>query len=148
MSLREQDIGRLDVTVHDTSAVRVVESLRNITGKVQGLLQRQPTVTVDPFPERLPLHVRHHVVEESVSFSGIMKRKDVRVVQAGGDLDLTQETLLAHRRRQLRKQHLERHLATVLGVHNQVDNRHATLPQLPLERVPPGKSVLQAVEVQ
>ncbi len=48
-------------------------------------------------------------------------------MQAGNGLDLSQETLGAEDRRQLRLQHLERYLALVTQVVREVDGSHPAL---------------------
>lgn len=68
----------------------------------------------------------------------IVEREDVGMAQAGRDLDLSQETLGADRGRQLRVEHLDGHLATVLPIGGEVDGRHATASQHALEAVSGG----------
>ena len=52
------------------------------------------------------------------------------MVQPRRDLDLSRETLHAHRLGQFRAQHLDRYLAVVLGIVRQIDRRHAARAQL------------------
>ena len=61
-------------------------------------------------------------------FTGIEDRQDMGVLQAGGQLDLAQETVAPERRSQFRSQHLERDDAVVPKVVREVDHRHPALP--------------------
>ncbi len=58
------------------------------------------------------------------------------MLQAGGDLDLAQESIAAERRAEFGPQHLERDEAVVLQVTREVHDGHATLPQFTLDTVP------------
>ena len=85
--------------------------------------------------EALAFHERHHVEEEPVRASGIVERKDMWMVEPRGDLDLTQKAFGTDRRRQLRTQHLHRHLAVMFGVLGEIYGRHAAGAELPLDAV-------------
>ena len=52
--------------------------------------------------ERLPVDVRHHVVEQPVSLAGVVDTEDVRMGELRGDSDLPEEALGADRRRRAR----------------------------------------------
>ena len=82
----------------------------------------------------MPVHDGHHVVEKALGFARIVQRKDVRMLQPGRDLDLPEEALRTHRRRQLAAQHLHGDFASVLHVLGQVHDGHAAAPQLAFER--------------
>ncbi len=57
------------------------------------------------------------------------------MLQAGGDLDFTEEPFTAQRGGQLRPQHLERHLAAVPQVLGEVHRGHAARADFPLDAV-------------
>src|SRR3970040_1019661 len=75
-------------------------------------------------PQRLTLHVRHHIVEQAAGLSRVEQRQDVRMLELGGDLDLTQEPRAADRRAEILLQHLDRDLTVVLEVLGEVHGRH------------------------
>src|SRR5882762_4841502 len=58
------------------------------------------------------------------------------MLQAGGQLDLTQEALTAQRHGDLRAQRLQGQEALVLGIAGQVHGGHAATPQLAIDDVP------------
>ncbi len=70
----------------------------------------------------------------------------MRVSEVGCDLDLEQEPLAAEHRRQLRAQHLHRHLALVLQILGEVDRGHAARAEFFLDGVAVGEGGLEAVE--
>ena len=61
------------------------------------------------------------------------------MLQIGGDLDLSQESLGAEHRGQLRSQHFYRDFAVVLKVLGEIHRGHTALPQLPLDPVAVGE---------
>jgi hypothetical protein len=63
-------------------------------------------------------------------------RKDVRVIESGGELDFSQETLGAERVSQLGVKDLERNVTFVPEVLRQVHRRHSATPKLALDAVP------------
>ena len=68
------------------------------------------------------------------------------VLQAGGELDLGQEPITADNGGELRVQHLDGDLATVLEVLRQVDGGHAALAEFALEAVAVTEGSGEAVD--
>ena len=66
------------------------------------------------------------------------------MVEPGGDLDLGQEAIGAQDGAELGPEHLERHLALVLEIVGQIDRRHPSLAQLPLDAVAIGEDAGQS----
>jgi hypothetical protein len=66
--------------------------------------------------------------------------EDVRVGEAGRDLDLLQESLGSDERRETRDEHLDGHPALVLAVVGQVHGRHAAAAEHAAELVALGES--------
>ena len=131
----QEDITGLDVPVDDAVAVGVVECARHLLGDYDRVLDAQLLLSVQSFPERLPLHMRHDVEEESIRLARIEERQDVRVLQIGRRLDLGQEALGTDHRGQFGLQDLEGHFAVVLDILGQVDGRHAAFAELTLNGV-------------
>ena len=70
----------------------------------------------------------------------------MRVVEASGRLDLPQETLGPQCGRQVRAQHLHRHLPVVLEIFGEIDRGHATGTDFPFDGVPIGQGALEAFD--
>jgi hypothetical protein len=49
--------------------------------------------------ERLALHVGHGIIQVTLGLAGVVQRQNVRVIEPGGDLDLSEEPLIAQRGR-------------------------------------------------
>ena len=94
---------------------------------------------VEPVPQVVAVHVRHHVVEEARGFAGIVEGEDVGMLEPGGDLDLAEEPLGAERGGELGPENLDGDFSAVPEVGGQVDHGHAALTQLALQRVAVGQ---------
>jgi hypothetical protein len=68
------------------------------------------------------------------------------MLQAGGELDLTQETIGAEGLGQLRMEHLERHGTFVAEIVRQVHHGHAATAELALDAVAVCQSRLKAIQ--
>ena len=86
-----------------------------------------------------PGHVGHDVVEEAVGFAGVDQAEDVRMLEAGGDLDLGEEAIAADDGTEFGVEDLDGDLAGVLQVFGEVDGGHAALAELALEAVAVGR---------
>ena len=93
LSAREQDVVGLDVAMDDAALVGVGQRGGHLRRDLKAVRDRQLPFPLQAVPKRFPLHVRHHVVEEAVGRAGIEERKNVRMLQAGGDGDLAKEPL-------------------------------------------------------
>jgi hypothetical protein len=130
-----QDVARFDVAVHDFGLVRVVQRVGHLAGDLKRVVHRELALAVQPVPQRLPLDVRHHVIDQPVGLVRIVQREDVRVVQARGDLDLAEEARRAHLGGELRAEDLHRDLTFVLQVVREEHLGHAALAELAVEPV-------------
>ena len=97
----------------------------------------------EPLPERAALHVGHDVEEEPAGLAGVVDRKDVRVGETGGELDLAEEPLGADRGREVGPEDLEGDLAVVAEVLGQEHDGHAALAELALEVVAAGEAAVE-----
>src|SRR3990172_6607359 len=100
---------------------------------------RECVAAREPLPQRLTLHVRHHIVEQAAGLSRVEQRQDVRMLELGGDLDLTQEPRAADRRAEILLQHLDRDLTVVLEVLGEVHGRHPSRAELALHAISLGE---------
>ena len=129
--------------MHHTLALRVGERLRDLGGDPHRILERELVLALQPGAERFALHVGHHVVEETLPGARVVQREDVRMLQPGGDLDLAQEPLGPHHRRQLGVQHFDGDPTVVLQVLGEEYRRHAAPTELTLDRITTGERVTE-----
>jgi hypothetical protein len=139
----QKDVLRLDVTVDHSAGVSIAQCVGHLPGDLQGVVQGQLLLPLQPVAQRLALHVRHDVEQEVAGLAGVVERQDVRVAEVGGGGDLAQEALVAERGGQLGSQYLEGHLAPVPQILGEVDGGHAARAELPLDPVALGKGVGQ-----
>ncbi len=139
--------------MHHALAVGVGQGVHDLDENLHCVLDGQ-LPPAQPIPQRLSFHERHDVVGATVRIAGplfddsrIEQRKDVRVLQPGGDLDLAEEPVAADGDGELRPQHLHRDFAVVLEVFGQIDRGHPPAAELALQRVAGGQCRLQAFEI-
>jgi len=140
----EQDVGRLDIAMDHVAAVGIAQRVGHLPRDLQRIGDGQLPLAIEALAQGLALDVRHDVVDQAVHLVGVVQRKDVGMVQAGGDLDLVQEPGGADFLRQVGPQHLDRDVTIVLEVVGEKDTRHPALAQLALEAVPRGQGVAQS----
>ncbi len=126
--------------------MRIAQRPRDLRRDVQRIFERELGFPLETIAERFPLDIRHDVVEEAVRLARIVEGEDVRVPQAGRDLDLPQEPLGAQGCGELGPQHLHRDLPPVPDVAGHVDYRHAPGADRALKLVPPGERGGETVE--
>src|SRR6266702_4631222 len=119
--------------------MRVVERTGDATGQPDRLLNRELLLPLEAPPQRFAFHVRHHIVDQAAYLAGIEQRQDVRVLQVGGDSDLTQEALDPEHRGDLGTQHLQGDGAIVLQIPGEIHGRHATGADLTLDSIALGE---------
>jgi hypothetical protein len=98
-----------------------------------------PDACFDP-STRLAVDQRHDIVEDVVGFAGVVNRQDVRVLEAGGELDLPQEPVATHPGRAVGAQHLDRNPPSVPAVGRREDASHASGADLVFEDVAVAES--------
>ena len=84
----------------------------HLAGERRGRLHRKASLTLEPLPQRLALdvghdEVRHRSAGAIVEHAGIEDRKDVRVLEPGGELDLAEKALHALAATELGANHLQ-----------------------------------------
>ncbi len=126
----------------DAAVVRVVEGLRHLPRQQQRFADRQ-LVPEEALAEALPVHERHHGVEEAGGFAGVDEREDVGMLELGGDADLAEESLARDGRHDARAHHLDGDLAAELAIARLEDRRHAAPPRLALHDIAIAKRLFQ-----
>ena len=118
----EQEVGRLDVAVHECRGGGRSRGPRRLQPDEGGLRRREPVALVEQVAQAAAAQVLEHEERSVVVLAPVEDPHDVRVVQAGGGLGLgpepAQEGLVLGQRR---VQHLHRHPA---AQHHVVGHEH------------------------
>jgi hypothetical protein len=88
-----------------------------------------------PVPERFSFHIWHDVVQQAAGVTGVVKRKDVRVIELCGDPDFAEEALRAERGSEIGWEDLNGYSAAMLPVCREIDRTHPAPAELALDRV-------------
>ena len=135
----EEDVLGLDVAMDHAGPVGDGERLGDLGEQPHRLGHRQLAGAGQAIAQGLALDVGHDVVEEAVGVAGVEDAEDVRMLEAGGDLDLAGEALGAECGGQLGAEDLDGDAAVVLEVFGEIDGGHATLAELTLDAVAAGE---------
>ena len=134
-ALVEQDVLRLDVSMHDTLSMRVVERRRDLPRDVERLVEVKLPLAIELGAQRFAADERHHVVQKPVRRPGVDQGEDVRMIEPRADADLVQEPLAAEHGGELRTQHLEGDVALVLEVMGEKNRCHPARADLALDAI-------------
>ncbi len=132
--------------MHDSLGVRVLKGARNLARQPHCLLHRQRPIALQTVPQRLSGDIRHDVIQEAACVARVVQRQDVGVLQTGGDLDLAQKALRAHRHGQLWAQHFERDGSIMFQVTGEIHRGHSAMAEFAVDRVAPMQRGLQTGE--
>ena len=111
--------------MHDPLPVRLVQGIGHLDPITQYLLELERSLE-KPVRQRLALQVLHDQELDAVLVAHVVERADVRMGELGDRLRLPLETLARlDRRRQVRRQHLDRHRAIQARVLRPVDLSHS-----------------------
>ena len=91
-ALRDEQVPRLDVPVHEPAAVRGVKRPRGLLKQVHALVRRQPAPVRDQVPQVGAGNVAHRNVKQPVARPEIVNGDDVRMVQRSRDLRFLAES--------------------------------------------------------
>ena len=143
----EQDVGRLDVAMHDAVLMRVGERPGHLLQHPHGLVGRQGPGAADPLGERLALDVPHDEERELAVLLDRMNRHDVRMGEPRGGPRLAEESRPPPRLGGLRRrQELHGHRAIQRQIPREIDHPHPAPAQLAHQGVPARESGLQRQE--
>ena len=131
----------------DRLAVGVAQGVCHFPRNLERIGQRELPLAAEPLAQTLALHIRHHIVEQSLCLAGVEEREDVWVLEAGGDSDFSKEAIGAEARHELGSQDLECDPPVVLEVATQIDGGHPPAAELTLNRVAPGEGGPEAGEL-
>ena len=134
--LAQDDVPRLDVAVHEPDAVGLGERLQHLAEDVHDAARRLGAVRRHQLVEAEALEVLHRVVEDAVGRAAVVEDgHGVGVAEPGRELHLALEAPKARLAHPLRLEQLDRRGAPQHGVAGPVDDPHAALAELLLERV-------------
>ena len=148
LTLKEQDVLRLDIAVNDSLAMGIIECRRYLLCYSQRLLDRKSRVAIQACSERITLNVRHDVVQKRVCFTRIDEGDDVRVTEPCRNVDLLTEALWPEHRGKLWFQDLNCDISMVPEILGEIDGGHATAAELTLDPVSPGERRLKTFELR
>jgi len=111
-----------------------------------GIRDRKLRFPLQPRAQRFALDVRHDIEDRAVDGARVEQREDVRVLQLGSCLDLSQEPLDPDELREFAMHDFDRNFAVVTDVVRQVHVRHSTRANLHLDGVAVRQGRLQTLE--
>ena len=142
----EEDVLGLEIAMDDMVAVCVVERAGDRRRYSESFVDWELLLTVEAVAKRFALDERHNVEERSVRrLSRVEERKEIRVLEVGGDADLGEKPLDAHDRGKLWVENLQRDVSVVLEVAREIDRRHASSADLALDCVAIGERMKELV---
>jgi hypothetical protein len=125
--------------VHDSLVVRVAEGVGDLSSKSQRILNRQLAFFDQPLAKRFTIDVGHGVPQLAGGFARVVDGEYVRMLQAGGESDLSLKPLRSQSSSQFQMKHLESDRSIVSQILGQVDRGHAAAPERTLDAVTIGK---------
>lgn len=129
-AIADQHVGRLDVPVHHSLSMGVVERVCDITQNLEGVLEVERLVAGQHVFEGATAHQAHGVEGDRIALADGKNRHHVRVVEAGGKSRLAFEPRERFGRENgVEGEDLERHLAVERLLVGTEDNAHATAAQ-------------------
>ena len=144
MLAREQHVLGLDVTVHDLVTMGICQRVEHVAQDADGVGDGQRTPPGEPRAQGLALDQRHGVVQQPAAFAGREDRHHVGVLQRRREPDLLPEPVDAHRRAQLRGEHLHDDLATEPALVGDEHAAHPAAAELTFHSVAVTESTLKA----
>ncbi len=138
VALGEQDVLGLHVAMNQVATVGVVERFAGLPHQADSLGDGERALAGEPLAQGLALHVRHDVERPGRRFAGgagVEQREDMGVLKRGQNLDLAQEALGGFAGDGVGSQNLDGDGPVVLLITREIDDRHATVAQLPLDGV-------------
>ena len=135
-ALVNHQVGRLDVAVHETLFVRVVEAECRLPDEIGGIADRQRAILLHPGVEVDAVDVFHHDEVDRPRRIEIERPGDVGMVEPSRCPSLPLESRqVGGLVDSLHRQHLDRHLVVERHVLPEVDAAHPPCPEQPQELV-------------
>ena len=90
--LRQHDVARLQIAMHDSTAMRRLQARRDLSSITQDLIQRQRP-TPQTLGQRLAFQQLHHEIAHAILRAHVMQLANVRMIQRRDGARLTFEAL-------------------------------------------------------
>src|SRR5438445_6230301 len=103
-------------------------------------------LALESLAQGLAFDVRHDVIKKSFDLAGIEERKDVRMIEAGDDLDLAEKPLRPDRLGESGVKDLQRNDALVFGILREADGSHPTPTELAVNGVTGSEQLPEALD--
>jgi hypothetical protein len=117
----------------------MVERIGDVARDAQRFLEGKLTLAIETPSKRLAVDARDDVEDGALMLAGIEQRKDVRMMQAGEQPNLSRESRGTYRRGELGVEHLQRDRPIVPQIAGAVHCGHAAAAEHLLDRVSAGK---------
>jgi hypothetical protein len=91
MPILQHDVVRLDIAVYDAIPMGVIERSRHFQRDYYGFVNGKHLLVIQSIAQRLPLDVRHDIVQGPGSLSGIEDWQDMWMRELRSELDLPDE---------------------------------------------------------
>ena len=124
---RHEDVRGLQIAMHDAAGMRRRQTLRNLLRQIDGLADgKRARARLKALGQGLPFEQLRHQVVDAALGSHVVHRQDVGMVQGRRRARFPREPLEAHRVvGDVRRQHLDGHVAPEPGVVRPVNLTHA-----------------------
>lgn len=128
VALLEENVSWFHITMDDAALVSVGESLANLCTDDQRHSTVQCGRLRQAILQRQAGNVRHYVKQERSSFTRVVERQDVRMAEAGCNLDLTEKTVRSDI--EVFAKDLERNVTIMPDITRKKHGRHAAASEL------------------
>ena len=141
-----ENVARLDVPVHHAALVGVVERVHHVVQHAHDLAHVELRFPFEAGAERFALDEGHGVVEQLVVLAGRQQRDDMRVLELGGELDLTAEAVAVDAGGEVGREHLHDHFPAQRHVGGHEDAAHPGPLKLGAEFIRWGQRFLEVLD--
>ncbi len=91
MAVRDEDVARLDVAMHDATLVCIGERIGDLARDVERIVEWKLLLALEACGQRLAFDIRRDVILEPTDASRVEDRENVRMLEARSDLNLALE---------------------------------------------------------
>ena len=134
--MREKEVRRLQVPVHDAEDVRLGDGLARLEHVVDRDDARQRTALLEEHVEVRPVEILHDEIGPTVAVADVEDAHDVLAADLGRRASLPHEARGELRvRRELGQEKLDGHALLELQMRRREDDGHAALPEWPIDAV-------------
>jgi hypothetical protein len=144
LALSEKDVVRFHIAVNDPHAVRVIQRARGLSYDVTDLQQGQLLLARYALAQGFSDDKRRHVIQQSIGFSRVEQRENVRMLETGDDPDFAEKPRSYRRVGQFFADYFDCHATVVAAVTGLEDRTRRTRSDDPADLVRPNHGRAQA----